>query len=232
MAATKRSSYEAVMPDAILDASYDPLSDGALRESERAVRPRDAATLILVRREGARASLLMGRRHGKHAFMPQKWVFPGGAVDRSDGRAPAASELRPEVAERVGKRARALAMAAVRETAEEAGLQLARETPAGPLPDLAALSFVARAITPPYRPRRFDARFFLADASALLSLERTPGSGELEEIAWTPLDEVQALDLPSITRFVVSEVAQRLQDPSRPVPFVRMVRGTRRLDWL
>jgi 8-oxo-dGTP pyrophosphatase MutT (NUDIX family) len=229
--------------DPILDAGYDPLSDGALRETARAVRPKDAATLILVRRE-PRPALLMGRRHGGHAFMPSKWVFPGGGVDRADARAPSATELRPDVARRLGPRARGLAMAAVRETFEEAGLLLAR--PGGParaprgwevflehgLPDLAALDYVARAVTPPYRPRRFDARFFLAEASALLSLERLAGTGELEEIAWTPLDEVQTLDLPSITRFVVSEVAQRLEDPGRGIPFVRMVRGARRLDWL
>jgi len=230
--------------DPILDAGYDPLSDGALRETARAVRPRDAATLILVRRS-PQPSLLMGRRHRGHAFMPSKWVFPGGGVDRADARAPAATELRPEVARRLGPRARALALAAVRETFEEAGLLLARPAAAparGPaawrpfleqgLPDLAALDYVARAITPPYRPRRFDARFFLAEASALLDADRLAGAGELERIAWTPLDEIPRLDLPSITRFVVSEIAQRLEDPGRPVPFVRMVRGARTTEWL
>jgi 8-oxo-dGTP pyrophosphatase MutT (NUDIX family) len=87
-------------------------------------------------------------------------------------------------------------------------------------------------VTPPYRPRRFDARFFLADAAALLSLDRLTGTGELEEIAWFTLPEVEALDLPSITRFVVAEVAERLREPERPAPFVRMIRGARRLDWL
>ena len=100
------------------------------------------------------------------------------------------------------------------------------------LPDLGALDFVGRAITPPYRTRRFDASFFLADADALLSPERLPGTGELEEIAWVPFEEAQALDLPSITRFVVSEVEKRLDDPGRPTPFVRMLRGARKLDWI
>ena len=72
----------------------------------------------------------------------------------------------------------------------------------------------------------------MADAEALLSLERLDGTGELEEIAWVPLAEVDQLDLPSITRFVVAEVAQRLVEPERSIPFVRMVRGARRLDWL
>ncbi len=72
----------------------------------------------------------------------------------------------------------------------------------------------------------------MADAGALLSLDRQPGTGELEEIAWFTFDEAAALDLPSITRFVVTEIAQRLEDPERPAPFVRMLRGARKLDWL
>ena len=216
-----------------------------------AARPRDAATLILVRRSPGEPQVLMGRRHGGHDFMPGKWVFPGGRVDRGDARAPAATELRPEVAERLGRaaspaRARALALAAIRETFEEAGLLLARpapqwsagalaregrgETPRlrsgpwraflahGAAPDLAALDFVARAITPPISPKRFDARFFMADAEALLSQERLADCGELDEIAWVPLDEALSLDLPSVTRYVLRDLPARLADPSRPAP--------------
>jgi 8-oxo-dGTP pyrophosphatase MutT (NUDIX family) len=166
--------------------------------------------------------------------MPDKWVFPGGRVDRADFRAPAVSELRREVTEvldrsappaRAGSLARASAVAAVRETWEEAGLILGRLDGRRLLPDLAALEVVAHAITPPGRVRRFDARFFTADAAALESLERTPGSGELQQIAWFSLSEALKLDLPSITRFVVIEIAERQSDPARPVPSVRMLRG-------
>src|SRR5260221_2744631 len=85
------------------------------------VRPRDAATLILIRRDARKPRVLMGRRHRGHDFMPDKWVFPGGRIDRSDFRAPYHSDLRPEVATRLRKttsaaRARALALTAVRET--------------------------------------------------------------------------------------------------------------------
>jgi 8-oxo-dGTP pyrophosphatase MutT (NUDIX family) len=232
------------MADPVLDATYDPLSDSAVRESSRAPRPRDAATLILVRRDGE-PKILMGRRHSGHAFMPSKWVFPGGAVDRTDSRAPSASELDPETARRLGPRARALALAAIRETFEEAGLLLARPagaarapaawrsfTERGVLPDLAPLAFVARAITPPYRHKRFDARFFMADAEHLLSLDRLADTGELEEIAWFSMEDAETLDLPSITRFVVREVGQRLDSPERRAPFVRMIRGARIVDWL
>ncbi|WP_291838487.1 NUDIX hydrolase, partial [Brevundimonas sp.] len=177
-----------------------------------------------------------------------KWVFPGGKVERSDAAAAFATDLKPAEAARLARevpvrRARALALAAVRETYEETGLLLAEPAPpasvaggwrefraVGALPDLAALSYVARAITPPGRTRRFDARFFMADVSALLHPEPTAGSGELDEIAWLPLVEARALDLPAITRFVLGEVAERLNAPNRPLPFVRMVRGQHVVD--
>ena len=84
---------------------------------------------------------------------------------------------------------------------------------------------MARAITPPGRTRRFDARFFLAPVEALLHPEPTAGSGELDEIAWLPLAEARTLDLPAITRFVLDEIAERRGGAHRPRPFVRMVRG-------
>ena len=216
----------------------------------RAVRPRHAATLILVRRDAAEPRVLMGRRHGGHDFMPDKWVFPGGRIDPADYRAASASELQPEVASRLEKtapptRARALALAAVRETFEEAGLLLARPAPPravhgpwkeffahGAAPDLAALQFVARAITPAVSPKRFDARFFLAHAEALISLDRAADCGELDEIVWVNLEEAQKLDLPSVTRFVLRELPQRLADPGRPVPSLRFARGKQELTRL
>ncbi len=211
-------------------------------------RPKDAATLILTRGTPGSTEVLMGRRAPGHVFMASKWVFPGGRIERADYTAASATDLPHQDAARLARegntrRARALALTAVRETFEETGLMLAEPAPvasvAGPwrefravgaLPDLAALSYVARAITPPGRTRRFDARFFMADADALLHPEPTAGSGELDEIAWTPLSEAQALDLPAITRFVLSEVAERLAQPDRPLPFVRMVRGTHHVE--
>jgi 8-oxo-dGTP pyrophosphatase MutT (NUDIX family) len=216
----------------------------------RAVRPRHAATLILIRRDGPKPRVMMGRRHGSHNFMPDKWVFPGGRIDRSDFTAPYATDLRHEVAARVAKtappaRARALGMAAVRETFEEVGLLLARPHPprpgAGPwreflaqgaLPDLAALDFVARAVTPAISPKRFDARFFMAEAERLISLERQGDCGELDEIAWFELEEALDLDLPTVTRFVLREIPLRLADPSRPAPSIRFLRGRQRLEHL
>lgn len=230
--------------------AYDPTADGPLKaEGQRTVRPRNAATLILVRRIGGEVEVLMGRRSHGHDFMPGKWVFPGGRVDRDDFTAPSASELDPAVEAKLALTAprrptlpRALAMAAIRETWEEAGLMLARRAPvrpaagpwrgfveAGALPDLSALEFVARAITPPYRPKRFDARFFMAEADRLLHPERTGGSGELDEIAWIPLPETHRLDLPNVTSFILKELEARFADPQRPVLSLSARYGARHL---
>ncbi|KQS55812.1 NUDIX hydrolase [Brevundimonas sp. Leaf363] len=223
------------------DAAQD-LAD-APRRPGVAQRPKDAATLILVRGQGSGAAVLMGRRAPGHVFMGAKWVFPGGRIDRSDFTAASATDLADDAAIRLNRelpphRARALALAAVRETFEETGLMLARPAApravagpwrdfraAGALPDLEALSYVARAITPPGRVRRFDARFFMADADRLLNPDAAAVSRELDEIAWLTLVEARGQDLPAITRYILDEVAERLDSPRRPLPLVRMVRG-------
>lgn len=235
-----------------MTAPFDPDQDlaDAPRVANAPLRPRDAATLILVRRDTPSPCVLMGRRAQGHVFMASKWVFPGGRVERTDYRAPSASELEPDQEGLLARGARpslarALAMAAVRETFEETGLLVASEAPpraaAGPwrdflgrgaLPELKPLRYIARAITPPGRSRRFDARFFLADAEALLNLERSEGCGELDEIAWIELERTGELDLPAITRFVLDEVRHRIERPNRPIPFVRFIRGRHSIDYL
>lgn len=209
----------------------------------RAVRPKNAATVMIIRRDAAKPRVLMGRRHGGHSFMPDRWVFPGGRIDRADYRAPFATDLKPDVqavfdAYLKPGRGRALALAAVRETWEEAGLLLARPAPerpaAGPwrpfieqgaLPDLEALDVIARAITPPMVGKRFDTWFLLADAERLMSLDRQGDCGELDEIAWVDFDEAQALPLPSVTRMMLREAVARMEDPHRPKPFLRFRAG-------
>ena len=216
----------------------------------RAVRPKNAATVMIIRRDGPKPRVLMGKRHGGHSFMPDRWVFPGGRIDRADYRAPFASDLKPDVGAvfdaylKPGK-GRALALAAVRETFEEAGLLLAKPAEprpvAGPwrefvaqgaLADLEALDVVARAITPPMVGKRFDTWFLLADAERLLSLERQPDCGELEEIAWVDFDEALALPLPSVTRMMIKESVERMKDPTRPKPFMRFRAGAMRPAYL
>lgn len=208
----------------------------------RAPRPRHAATLILVRQQMDGPRLLMGRRNAGHGFMPGKWVFPGGRLARADFVAPAASEPRPTVACDVTRnlapgRLRALAAAAVRETFEETGLLLAAPaaTPAGKAwrdfcangraPDLGALTLIARMITPPHRPQRFDTFFFLADAARLVS-QQPVDTRELEEVDWFAMNDIEALDLPRPTRLIVAELRARFAGEQR-APYYRRFRNSR-----
>lgn len=214
-----------------LDAEEKPF-DPTPGVRQRVLRPRDASTLILVR--GGR-EVMMGQRAAGHVFMPDKWVFPGGRVDPIDARAKAAVELTAEteallrLGGTVRRAPRAFALAAVRETREEAGLVVGDE--AGP--DLSKLAYVFRAITPPYRPRRYDARFFMADAEAVLAHDvPTTGDDELLDMKWFSLDEAERLDLPSITRFVLKEVRARLEGQVQAPAFVRAIKGKHSLERL
>ncbi len=204
---------------------------------------RHAATVILVRDVARAPAILMGQRGANAAFMAKKFVFPGGAVDPGDGAVPLAGGLSETCAARLAEEPRgaapgALAAAAIRELWEETGLILGRpgtwpDAPAdwagfaeaGFQPDPSALRFVFRAITPPGRPRRFDARFFLADAAAVAGdVEGFRGaSGELSHLRWVPLGEARDLGLPFITEVVLAEVAARLPALEAPdtVPFFR-----------
>jgi 8-oxo-dGTP pyrophosphatase MutT (NUDIX family) len=213
---------------------------------KNSLRPKDAATLVLVRREAGTPRILMGQRHGNMAFMANKYVFPGGRLDPADLRIPVGSELMPHVAARAShgctlSRARGLALAAIRETFEETGILLGTRAeklprtraPAwkkffshGIMPRLDTLEMIARAITPPNRTRRFDARFFMADASLIAHALEGAETEELLTPAWLTLEEARALDLPSVTRRVLDEVEARLNgDTARPVPFFRFSRG-------
>jgi 8-oxo-dGTP pyrophosphatase MutT (NUDIX family) len=205
---------------------------------------RDAATVIVLRDRLSAPQVLMGQRGRAAAFMPSKFVFPGGAVDADDARVPLGRPLPGLCAERLredaqGDLSHALAAAAVRELWEETGLVLGTpgdwpaEVPAdwtrfaarGYLPDAHGLQFVFRAITPPGRPRRFDARFFLVDAGAVAGDldDFSDACEELSHLQWVPLARARALDLPFITEVVLAEVAARAHDPAPPasVPFFK-----------
>jgi 8-oxo-dGTP pyrophosphatase MutT (NUDIX family) len=183
----------------------------------------------------------MGRRGKLAAFMPSKFVFPGGAVDDGDGAVSLAEPIdavsRGRLSLETGCDPDALATAAIRELWEETGLILGSpgegpDPPAdwegfaasGNRPSGAGLSLVFRAITPPGRTRRFDARFFTADAARLAGdPDGLPATGELSDLSWIPLQEVRKLDLPFVTEVVLAEVASRLPDlgPPPDVPFFR-----------
>ena len=96
------------------------------------------------------------------------------------------------------------------------------------LPDLGAIHFIARAITPPKRPLRFDSRFFAADVSAIA--HRVDGvvgpEAELVELVWLPITEARSLDMPGITAVVLEELQDRIaagMSHDQPVPFYRML---------
>jgi 8-oxo-dGTP pyrophosphatase MutT (NUDIX family) len=205
----------------------------------RAPRPKDAATLILYRGHGIAARILMGRRASGHDFMPDKYVFPGGRVDAGDGSAPSATELADSEQDllrvRSRRRPRAFALTCVRETFEETGLIVgaaaapASKAPpnwapfvaAGALANLSPLTFIGRAITPPLRHKRFDARFFMADADIALVDDRPPADGrELKDLRWFTFAEARSLDLPNVTRFVLGEVENRLVAGQALSPFM------------
>lgn len=223
------------------------------RQDSPNVRPRDAATLILIDRKGRKPRVLMGRRHPKLKFMPGVFVFPGGRLEKADRSMPVYGVLDTDSERRLmtrvqrptQSRARGLAAAAIREMYEETGLLVGTKdlgAPAAPcdewrvfeeravFPDLGALTYVARAITPPRRPRRFDTRFFAADALAVCDeVQGLVGAdSELIELAWLTFEETEKQDLPTVTRVVLEEVAGRIDagfGRHLPVPFYAMQHG-------
>ena len=230
-------------------SAYDKEGDGdIILKGQASPRPKDAATLILVRPGKSGVEVLMGKRSGRHSFMPDKYVFPGGRVDPADGRVPAASELHPRSEEKLGigtrRTPRAFALTAIRETFEETGLIVGKASAdtakrrvnkdwklffnQNAMPSLHGLRYIGRAVTPPYRPKRFDARFFMADAREALIDQRPPVDGaELSDLQWVTLEDAIALDLPSVTRFMLGEIGERVANPSsQPAPpYLRWTRS-------
>lgn len=223
------------------------------------MRPRDAATLILLDRADGKPRVLLGRRHRDHAFMPGKFVFPGGRTDPTDSRIPVAAGLHAAEEEKlIGRgsrasaaRARAIALSAVRETYEEAGLLIGKRgaftssspgwqgfVEAGVQPSLDVLRFIARAITPPGRVRRFDTRFIAAWRNDVAVELRDGGpTNELEELVWLPIAAAREADIPTITKTILGELEERLArdpdlTPGGPIPFYYMRHNQFRRDVL
>ncbi len=211
------------------EAPIQPAAQPAVQPSAPHDPPiRDAASVIVLDREArGGASVLMGQRGAAAAFMASKYVFPGGAVDPEDGAIRLSQSLDALTMTRLAAEPRqgstatpdALAAAALRELAEETGLLTGSPGPApkgwdhyadaGLAPDASALIYMFRAITPPGRTRRFDARFLVLDAE-LLHGDRHDFSNacdELSHLHWVPITEARALDLPFITEVVLAELA-------------------------
>lgn len=197
----------------------------------KAVRPVDAAGLILLRGSRDAPEILLGRRHSKTAFLPDIYVVPGGRVDAED-RLPSGfpEPVHPAVAANLALGCRrapaAFLRAALRETYEETGLLLGRpggrRTPraaagvwraydaAGVTPEFATLDFVLRAITPRQSHRRYNTRFFLADGS--LAAGELGGSGELLDLGWRPAAALDRLNIVDVTWALIKAAMRRWRE--------------------
>ncbi len=208
------------------------------RQSGLMVRPKNAASIILLRGKRGEEEVVMGKRNKALKFMPGALVFPGGRVDRADHYVKPADELdvctRQKLVSNLRgrsneRRAQALAVAAVRELSEETGLIVGKQcdqTPRhadwqpfadkGVAPCISQLRLVARAITPPGVPRRFDTWFF---AMRLEDNHHVPeegfvSSGELEDLHWVAPQDAFRSDTREITRVILVELMNRLaRDP-------------------
>jgi len=234
-------------------------------------RPVDAASVIVFDDAGGDLRVLMGQRGAGNAFMPNRFVFPGGRVERDDRTLvlpdtdgwtePQRLKLLVEMKGRPSPaRANGLGLAAVRECFEEAGVVIGRPDAEGvgsglaanitaqppettPLaqmsqlgyrPRLTGLTYFARAITPPGRTRRFDARFFCIERASLAA-ETSPLDEELGALEFYRIDDLKRLNLAPITRSILADFTERLdQGPLEnidlPVPFYYQIHGSFRRD--
>lgn len=236
------------------------LVDSERRGVHAAVELKDAATLIIVDRSAKTPKVLLGRRHARHVFMPGKFVFPGGRVDPGDRVMASGAVMHPDVERKLlaetdfstAAEAAAFPLAAIRETFEETGLLVgakgrpAASPPEGPwlkfvqagfAPAPGSLHFIARAITPPGFPRRFDARFFSVDRDEIAhQLEGVVhAAAELVELTWLPIAEAMNLDMPLITGLVLEELEERVVGGfghDLPVAFYAARDGGFARDWI
>lgn len=203
---------------------------------------RDAATVIVLRDAATAPKVLMGQRGSGAAFMPNKFVFPGGAVDAVDASVALSQPLGAECDRRLRIHcerdvADALIASAIREVWEETGLIFGAQADwkgdapqgwrgfaaSGHVPSPEGFHFIFRAITPPARPRRFDARFFLVEADKVANdLDDFSGAeDELSHLQWIPLGDVRQFNLPFITEVVLAEISGLIETGFTPasVPF-------------
>lgn len=213
--------------------SNPPPAAGTAAERPVPARPRDAASLVIHRRRRTHHEVLMGRRGSQARFKPGVYVFPGGGLDRADYQARPVRPLDSTVEGRLGvgravRKANALAMAAVREAAEEAGLHFGVPGDVGTVrhatwagfrardlaPDLAALTFLGRAITPSHQPLRYHARFFAAPYEACHG--ELAGDGELEDLRWVRLDDTAGMEMMAVQQLILDQLGRRLAGKDDP----------------
>jgi 8-oxo-dGTP pyrophosphatase MutT (NUDIX family) len=216
-------------------ANGEPTSEHTEPERRRRVRPRHAASLVLLREGTAGIAVLMGRRGRSARFMPGFYVCPGGRV-ADDDRA----RWRGETGEPRGAHGAALsrpARAALRETFEETGILVGKAAAAaglpgrfpveaayaahGVAPDLGLLTYIGRAITPTSSPMRFDTLFFLADGSHAVG--RHADSAELDDVAWHAADPPADCAMSGVTRFMLARALAVWRGDAGPAPLYRHI---------
>lgn len=205
------------------------------------VRPRDAASLILLRGKGSDLELLAGRRPLHMKFMPGVYVFPGGAIDREDGTAwhveTGGQHLPPRMLRCV--------RAALRETWEETGVLVGRPRATEPADRaltgveaayagrsltaaIDVLTYIGRAITPTPVFRRFNTRFFLADGEHVFG--EPEANDEFEDVRWHPIGRQPLSPFRDVTQFMLARaIAVRDGTAAPEAPLFCSVRGARRI---
>ncbi len=206
------------------------------------VRPRDAASLILLRGAGAALEVLVGRRPLSARFMPGVYVFPGGAIDPPDKVVWSVETGTASLPPKLARGARA----ALRETWEEVGVLVGRPSgsaPASPNPStierayrdhglvaaMDLLTYIGRAITPSHSSRRFNTRFFAADGESMFG--EPMASTELEDVRWHPIGTGDLEDgLRDVTRFMLARaVAMREGTAAGAPPLFYWGKNARRI---
>lgn len=240
------------------------LIKNSLIQTATNLRPKNSATLIILRRNGNSTEMLMGKRHARHTFMPNLYVFPGGVVDAADSRLKLPPNDNTNISglnqnlllhdmkgPKTASRARALVLAAIRETFEETGYivgiknnQLQRTKSnswqkffnTGYLPNCETCKYIGRAITPPNSVRRYDTRFFALWADDLADGLNRHGTGtdELEKLIWVPINGIQDINTPSITKIMTLELNLQIKNQSfldtTPVPFYQFKHNKMKRD--
>ena len=192
-------------------------------------KPKDASTLIIIRKNKKKTFVLMGQRPMQSRFMPGVYVFPGGVTEKEDLQAYKFFKLKPnkKVNKKVMKsysnsHCQSLLLTAIRETAEETGLYLAEDdrSPSEPfinsesswnhfteksyVPSIHKLLFFGRAITPSKLKIRFHARFFLAFYEDFIG--NLKANRELENLDWITLNEAKNKKIADVTEFMLDEI--------------------------
>ncbi|MEP1230444.1 MAG: NUDIX hydrolase [Litorimonas sp.] len=201
----------------------------------RAARPRIASTLILTCGPKDNPKILMGQRSKRHDFMPNVYVFPGGRVDRADSFAPYSHDLSARTQHILEsayspRKARAVALASVRETWEETGLMLGAPSTdlrninhesyddfrqAGQTPDLSGIEVFGRAVTPPHRHKRFDAWFFVKHMGDIAPLS-VRDSQELLNVDWFTFSQIKQLETQRATTMMIDVLQKYLRADTPP----------------